>query len=62
MNKDDINKIEKIISDREEAHNFLISKRSKVYSAFLELELLKCLIGFHRKHKKYPFCCLLHRK
>jgi len=37
MNKDDINKIEKIISDREEAHNFLISKRSKVYSAFLEL-------------------------
>lgn len=38
MNKDDINKIEKIVSDREEAHNFLLTKKSRVYKAFLELE------------------------
>ena len=31
-------KIERIISDRKEAHEFLSNKKSKVYQSFLELE------------------------
>lgn len=38
MDKVDKNKIEKIISDREKAHQFLLSKGSKVYKSFLDLE------------------------
>ncbi|MFX0026106.1 MAG: carboxymuconolactone decarboxylase family protein [Candidatus Hermodarchaeota archaeon] len=38
MNEDDINRIKKIISDREEAHKFLLRKKSMVYTSFLELE------------------------
>lgn len=38
MNEDDINRIKKIISEREETHKLLLRKKSKVYSSFLELE------------------------
>lgn len=38
MDKDDINKIEKIIHDRELAHQTFLKKDSKVYKSFLELE------------------------
>ncbi|MFW9941676.1 MAG: carboxymuconolactone decarboxylase family protein [Candidatus Thorarchaeota archaeon] len=38
MDKIDKDKIEKIISDREKAHQTLISKASKVYKSFLDLE------------------------
>ena len=31
-------KIERIISGRKEAHDFLVNKKSKVYQSFLELE------------------------
>jgi len=31
-------KIERIISGRKEAHEFLVNKKSKVYQSFLELE------------------------
>jgi AhpD family alkylhydroperoxidase len=38
MDKVDKDKIEKIISDREKAHQTLLSKGSKVYKSFLDLE------------------------
>jgi AhpD family alkylhydroperoxidase len=38
MDKIDLEKIDKIIKDREYANNYLISKKSKTYNSFLELE------------------------
>ncbi|MHA1988845.1 MAG: carboxymuconolactone decarboxylase family protein [Promethearchaeota archaeon] len=38
MDQKDREKIERIISDRKEAHDFLSNKKSKVYQSFLELE------------------------
>ena len=38
MDKVEKDKIEKIISDREQAHQILLSKDSKVYRSFLDLE------------------------
>ena len=38
MDQKDKEKIERIISGRKEAHEFLINKKSKVYNSFLELE------------------------
>lgn len=38
MNKNDREKIEKIIKDRKEANDLLVSKNSKPYLSFLELE------------------------
>jgi AhpD family alkylhydroperoxidase len=38
MNKNDREKIEKIIKERKEANDFFISKNSKPYLSFLELE------------------------
>lgn len=38
MDKIDIEKIEKIIKDREYSNNYLIAKHSKAYNSFLELE------------------------
>jgi AhpD family alkylhydroperoxidase len=38
MDKVDLEKIDKIIKDREYANNYLISKKSKTYNSFLELE------------------------
>lgn len=38
MEKEDKEKIQKIISDRKEAHQILIESKSKVYEAFLQME------------------------
>ena len=38
MDQKDKEKIERIISDRKEAHEILLKKKSKVYNSFLELE------------------------
>ena len=38
MDQKDKEKIERIISGRKEAHDFLLNKKSKVYQSFLELE------------------------
>ena len=38
MDQKDREKIERIISDRKEAHEFMLNKKSKVYQSFLELE------------------------
>ncbi len=38
MDKKDSIKIKKIIQDRKKAHETLLTKKSKVYKAFLELE------------------------
>jgi AhpD family alkylhydroperoxidase len=38
MDHKDKKKIERIISDRKEAHELLLNKKSKVYQSFLELE------------------------
>jgi len=38
MDMEDIKRIEKIISDRKEAHYFLLNKKSEVYKSFLKLE------------------------
>jgi AhpD family alkylhydroperoxidase len=38
MEQKDKEKIERIISDRKEAHELLLHKKSKVYQSFLELE------------------------
>ena len=38
MDQKDKKKIERIISGRKEAHEILLSKKSKVYQSFLELE------------------------
>ncbi|MBY8984561.1 MAG: carboxymuconolactone decarboxylase family protein [Candidatus Lokiarchaeota archaeon] len=38
MDQQDKKKIEKIISDRKEAHEILLKKNSKAYHSFLELE------------------------
>jgi AhpD family alkylhydroperoxidase len=38
MDKIDLEKIDKIIKDREYANNYLVSKKSKTYNSFLELE------------------------
>jgi AhpD family alkylhydroperoxidase len=38
MDKADIEKIEKIIKDRQDSHNYFVSKDSKTYLSFLELE------------------------
>ena len=38
IDKHDIERIEKIISDRKEAHETLLSKGSNVYKSFLEME------------------------
>ncbi|MHA1916033.1 MAG: carboxymuconolactone decarboxylase family protein [Promethearchaeota archaeon] len=38
MRQNDIEKIEKIISDRKEAHQFFLNRASEPYKSFLELE------------------------
>ncbi len=38
MDQKDKEKIERILSGRKEAHEFLLNKKSKVYQSFLELE------------------------
>jgi AhpD family alkylhydroperoxidase len=38
MHHEDKEKIEKIVKDRERAHHMLLSKGSKVYKSFLDLE------------------------
>jgi AhpD family alkylhydroperoxidase len=38
MNQKDIEKIEKITSDRKQAHEFFLNRASEPYKAFLELE------------------------
>ncbi len=38
MDQKDREKIERIISDRKEAHEFMLNKKSKVYQSFIELE------------------------
>jgi len=38
MDQDDIDKIEKIIQDREKAHQTFLKSGSKVYKSFIELE------------------------
>ncbi|MFX0000724.1 MAG: carboxymuconolactone decarboxylase family protein [Candidatus Hermodarchaeota archaeon] len=49
MDAEDIKIIEKIISDRKEAHNFLINKKSEVYRTFLKLEELTYSNGALKK-------------
>jgi AhpD family alkylhydroperoxidase len=51
MDKIDLEKIDKIIKDREYANNYLISKKSKTYNSFLELE--KNTFTSNRLERKY---------
>lgn len=53
MDDRDREHIEKIIKDRKEAHQFLVSGKSEVYKAFLELEN-KAFSGgsLEKKHKE----------
>jgi len=53
MDKKDIEKIEKITSDRKHAHKLLLEKNSEVYKSFLDLEQKAFSDGtLDKKHKE----------
>lgn len=51
MDQIDIDKIEKIIEDRERSHEFLLNRHSKAYNSFLELE--KHAYSTNKLERKY---------
>jgi diamine N-acetyltransferase len=51
MDQIDIDRIERIIKDRESSHNFLFSRNSKSYKSFLELE--KNAYSTNKLERKY---------
>ena len=51
MDQIDIDKIERIIKDREQSNNFYLKRNSKAYNSFLELE--KNAFSSHKLERKY---------
>lgn len=52
MNHKDVEKIEKMIEDRKNAHKYLVERKSKVYKAFLEMEKAAYASGVLEKKYK----------
>ena len=53
MDKNDIEKIEKIVDDRQSTHKYLVKRRSRVYKAFVEMEKATYLAGaLEKKYKE----------